>query len=260
MADKQRLDILLCERDLAPTRAKARAMIMAGEVMVDGTVVTKSGTLIRADAALELKQKPRFVSRGGEKLAAALDAFQFDVSGRVCADVGASTGGFTDCLLQNGAARVYAIDVGYGQLDYTLRQDERVVVMERTNARHVEKLAEPVELVVMDASFISLRLLLPVIKGWLTPQAHVIMLIKPQFEAGKQDVSKGGVVRDPAVHQRILEEVLAFAAESGFSIQGLTQSPLKGPAGNIEFLGWLGWGQASAPTADIQSLIAAALA
>ena len=201
-----------------------------------------------------MKTKPRFVSRGGEKLAAALDAFPVSVGGRLCADVGASTGGFTDCLLQYGAERVYAIDVGYGQLDYRLRQDERVVVLERTNARYIEALSEPVSLIVLDASFISLRLLLPVLKGWLTPAAHVIPLIKPQFEAGRDDVGKGGVVRDEAVHRRVLEEVLASALALGFTPRGLIRSPLKGPAGNIEFLTWLTWGDPS-PAPSLTSLV-----
>jgi 23S rRNA (cytidine1920-2'-O)/16S rRNA (cytidine1409-2'-O)-methyltransferase len=181
-----------------------------------------------------------------------------DVANRICADVGASTGGFTDCLLQNGVAKIYAIDVGYGQLDYTLRQDERVVVMERANARYVEKLPEAVNLVVVDASFISLRLLLPVIKGWLMSEADVIPLIKPQFEAGKADVGKGGVVRDRKIHVRVLREILQFAGEQGFTINGLTQSPLKGPAGNIEFLAWLKWGDKATEPA-IDSLIDSAI-
>ncbi|MBZ0302855.1 MAG: TlyA family RNA methyltransferase [Anaerolineae bacterium] len=255
MNDKERLDILLQSSGLAPTRAKARGMIMAGEVMVDGAVVDKPGTRIRLDAALEVKSRPRFVSRGGEKLAGALTDFAFDATGRICADVGASTGGFTDCLLQNGAARVYAIDVGYGQMDYTLRQDARVVVIERTNARYVEKLAEPVNLVVIDASFISLRLLLPVIQGWLTPQADLIALIKPQFEAGKKDVGKGGVVKNPVVHHRVLTEILNFALEQGFQIRGLTRSPIKGPAGNIEFLVWLSAGSPAQSLLDPDTLI-----
>lgn len=256
MATRQRLDTLLHERGLAPSREKARAMIMAGEVTVDGALVDKPGTKIALEADIRVKDKPRFVSRGGEKLAGALAVFPLTVAGRICADVGASTGGFTDCLLQNGAAKVYAIDVGYGQLDYRLRQDERVVVLERTNARHVERLAEPVNLVTIDASFISLRLLLPVIRGWLGPHADVIPLIKPQFEAGQTDVGKGGVVRDTAVHARVLHEVLTFAAAQGFTVRGLVQSPLKGPAGNIEFLVWLSAGDA-AEAIDIPALIAA---
>ncbi|MBI5669923.1 MAG: TlyA family RNA methyltransferase [Chloroflexi bacterium] len=258
MADKKRLDVLLHERGLASTREKARGMIMAGEVLVNGTVVDKPGTRASENAEIVLKGKPRFVSRGGDKLAHALAVFAVSAAGRVCADVGASTGGFTDCLLQNGAARVYAIDVGYGQLDYTLRQDARVVVIERTNARYLETLAEPVSLVVMDASFISLKLLLPAIRGWLTPQADVIPLIKPQFEAGKQDVGKGGVVRDRRVHARVLEDVLNAARELGFAVKGLTTSPIKGPAGNTEFLAWLGWGQTA--SLDITPLVASVLA
>jgi len=202
----------------------------------------KPGTQVDVKAEVTVQSKPRFVSRGGDKLAWALDTFIIAASRRVCADVGASTGGFTDCLLQNGAARVFALDVGYGQLAYSLRQDPRVVVLERTNARYVEALPELVNLVVADVSFISLKLLLPAIKNWLTPEADVVTLIKPQFEAGKQDVGKGGVVKDSRVHARVLEEILIFAREQGFTIRGLTTSPLKGPAGNIEFLAWLGWG------------------
>jgi 23S rRNA (cytidine1920-2'-O)/16S rRNA (cytidine1409-2'-O)-methyltransferase len=243
MAAKQRLDLLMLERGLAPSREKARAMIMAGEVLVNGAMVDKPGTPIKAEAEITVKSKPRFVSRGGDKLAAALDAFDVPVQGAVCADVGASTGGFTDALLQYGAAKVYAMDVGYGLLDAKLRNDPRVVLMEKTNARYVETLPEPITLAVVDASFISLRLLLPVVKGWLAPQADVIPLIKPQFEAGRDDVGKGGVVRDPKVHARVLEEVLSFAQALGFTQRGLIQSPLKGPAGNIEFLAWLAWGQ-----------------
>jgi 23S rRNA (cytidine1920-2'-O)/16S rRNA (cytidine1409-2'-O)-methyltransferase len=259
MAEKQRLDVVVHERGLAATRAKARGMIMAGEILVDGAAVDKPGTMVRSDVSIEVKSKPRFVSRGGEKLAGALADFQFDVSGRICADVGASTGGFTDCLLQNGAARVYAIDVGYGLIDYTLRQDSRVILMERTNARYVEQLDEPVSLVVVDASFISLRLLLPVIKGWLTPQADVIALIKPQFEAGKKDIGKGGVVKDQAVHRRVLEEILQFGLEQGFSICGLTRSSIKGQSGNIEFLVWFGWGTPTVPSLDVADAIDAVL-
>jgi 23S rRNA (cytidine1920-2'-O)/16S rRNA (cytidine1409-2'-O)-methyltransferase len=260
MAVKQRLDILLHERDLASSREKARAMIMAGEVLVDGEIVDKPGTKITLTSEITVKSKPRFVSRGGEKLAGALADFKIDVAGRICADVGVSTGGFTDCLLQNNAARIYAIDVGYGQIAYTLRQDPRVVVIERTNARYLEKLDEQVNLVVMDASFISLRLLLPVIKGWLQPQADIIPLIKPQFEAGPHDVGKGGVVRDSHVHIRVLDEVLQFAAQQGFTVRDLTMSPLKGPAGNIEFLAWLSWGDSQSPSRSIDEMIKAVIA
>lgn len=256
MAAKERLDILILERGLAPSREKARAMIMAGEVLVDGQPVDKAGTRVALDAEVTIKAKPRFVSRGGDKLAAALDAFPVDVSGRICADVGASTGGFTDALLQYGAAKVYALDVGYGQLAYALRQDERVVNIERTNARYVEALPEPVSVVAIDASFISLRLLLPVITGWLDTRADIIPLIKPQFEAGQADVGKGGVVRDQRVHVRVLGEILTFAAETGFTVRGLIRSPLKGPAGNVEFLAWLTWGD-DQPSASPDALIKA---
>jgi 23S rRNA (cytidine1920-2'-O)/16S rRNA (cytidine1409-2'-O)-methyltransferase len=234
-------------------------MIMAGEVTVDGEVRDKPGMRAAPDARVEVRQMPRFVSRGGEKLAAALAAFPLSAAGQVCADVGASTGGFTDCLLQNDAAKVYAIDVGYGQLDYRLRTDERVVVMERTNARYLETLDEPVSLIVVDASFISLRLLLPVFKAWLAESAlGVITLVKPQFEAGKESVGKGGVVKDPAVHRRVLREVLDAALEFGYTVSGLIPSPLKGPAGNIEFLAWLTRGQADSAT-DLDQMIAEAV-
>src|SRR5690606_13030441 len=231
-------DILLHESGLAPSREKARALIMAGEVLVNGDMVDKPGTRVDVESEIVVKAKPRFVSRGGEKLAAALEAFPVSVEGRICADVGASTGGFTDCLLQYGAARVYSIDVGYGQMDYQLRQDPRVTVMDRTNARYLTTLPETVTLVVVDASFISLRLLLSVFQGWFNQRGDVIALIKPQFEAGKGDVGKGGVVRDPQIHRRVLQETLTFASDAGYHVTGLIPSPLKGPAGNTELLVW----------------------
>ncbi len=237
--EKQRLDLLLVERGLAESRAKAQGLIMAREVTVNGDIIDKPGTRFADSVAIILKSKPPYVSRGGEKLAGALRDFAYDVTGLICADVGASTGGFTDCLLQQGAAKVYAIDVGYGQLAHSLRIDARVEVMERTNARHLTALPEQVQLVVMDASFISLRLLLPAVRLWLTPQSDVIALIKPQFEAGKQSVGRGGVVRQKSVHERVIREVAEAAQGDGFQIVGLTRSPLKGPAGNIEFLIWL---------------------
>lgn len=257
MAEKIRIDVAVHQSGLAPSREKARAMIMAGEVLVNGHVIDKPGTRVDADAALSVKAKPRFVSRGGEKLEGALIDFAYDAADKICADVGASTGGFTDCLLQAGAHKVYAIDVGYGQLDYTLRSNSRVVIMERTNARYVESLPEAIDLVVIDASFISLKLLLPVIKNWLQPEGDVIALIKPQFEAGRKDVGKGGVVRDSDVHQRVLQETLIFAQEGGFSVQGLTRSRLKGPAGNIEFLVWLS--RRPSPAVDLALLIERAM-
>jgi 23S rRNA (cytidine1920-2'-O)/16S rRNA (cytidine1409-2'-O)-methyltransferase len=245
-----RLDILLVEQGLAESRAKAQALIMAGQVRVTGQVVLKPATAVPADATLTVDLGPRFVSRGGEKLDAALDAFGIDVSGWTCADVGSSTGGFTDCLLQRGATKVYAIDVGKGILHWKLRQDPRVVVMEETNARYVESLPEPVSLVTVDASFISLKILLPVVKKWVVAEkmkeerGDIIALIKPQFEAGRKDVRRGdGVIRDPEIHRQVLLDVLEFAQQEGLHIQGLIKSPLLGPKGNAEFLVWLGEGE-----------------
>ncbi len=237
---KIRLDALLMESGLVESREKGRRLIMAGEVTVNGQLADKPGSLVAADSAVGIKTQPRFVSRGGEKLAAAVESFGLKVSGRVCADVGASTGGFTDCLLQNGAVKVYAVDVGAGILDWRLRNDPRVVVMEETNARYVKQLPEPVRLVTVDASFISLKILLPVAQKWLAPDGEIVALIKPQFEAGRNRVGKGGVVRDPEVHRTVLTEVLAFAESLGLSTAGLIRSPLLGPAGNVEFLAWLG--------------------
>lgn len=255
---KIRLDVLLIERGLAPTRNKAQALIMAGKVRVEGQVVTKAGTKILADAAVELKSDLPYVSRGGLKLAAALDAFGIEPHQAICADVGASTGGFTDVLLQRGAQRVYAIDVGYGQLAWTLRQDTSVVVMERTNARYLNALPEPVDLVTIDASFISLRLIFPAVIKWLNAPARVIALVKPQFEAGRDQVGKGGVVRDQAVHRHVLETVIADAGVSGLQILGLIPSPITGPAGNREFLIFFGW-YLSQPPFAIEAAIEACL-
>lgn len=261
---KQRLDLLIHERGLAPSREKARAFIMAGEVTVNEQLIDKPGTLVASDAAIVMKSRPRFASRGGEKLDAALEAFPVVVGGLTCADVGASTGGFTDCLLQRGAARVYAIDVGYGQMALPLRDDPRVVMMEKTNARYLESLAEPIALASIDTSFISLRLILPAVKRWLAPQAAIVPLIKPQFEAGHKDVGKGGVIKDAKIHRRVLEEVLTFATSIGMTPRGVIRSPLKGPAGNTEFLTWLTWDADAAPPAplgdaDLNALIAPAL-
>jgi 23S rRNA (cytidine1920-2'-O)/16S rRNA (cytidine1409-2'-O)-methyltransferase len=240
---KTRLDVLLVERGMAESRAKAQALIMAGQVRVQGQVVIKPATSFDPSALLELEQGPRFVSRGGDKLEAALEAFSLEVNGRVCADVGASTGGFTDCLLQHGAAKVYAIDVGKGILHWKLRNDARVVIMEKTNARYVDSLPEPVSFVTVDASFISLRILLPIVKKWLSvetgagTEAGIVALIKPQFEAGRHDVARGdGVIRDPLIHRQVLLDVLTFAQGQGFGLQGLIRSPLVGPKGNAEFL------------------------
>lgn len=259
MASKQRIDLLMQERGLAPSREKARAMIMAGEVQVNGQAVSKPGAQYDPEAEITVRNKPRFVSRGGEKLAGALTDFKLNVTGRICADVGASTGGFTDCLLQNGAEKVYAIDVGYGQIDFTLRQNPRVIVIERTNARYLETLPEVINFVSVDASFISLKLLLPAIQKWIAPQADIIPLIKPQFEAGKDDVGKGGVVKDSKIHKRVLEDVLSYASNTGFQIRGLTRSPIKGPAGNIEFLAWLSCGYPDVPKTNLDELIQLAI-
>lgn len=240
--EKTRLDVLLAQRGLTESRSLAQKLIMAGEVRVDGQVVADPGRKVAAEAVLVLEKGPRFVSRGGEKLEPALFAFGLsDVDGWVCADVGASTGGFTDCLLQHGALKVYAIDVGYGILHWKLRSDPRVVVMERTNARHVERLPESPALVTVDASFISLRILLPVIRGWFGLAAgQVVALIKPQFEAGKEAADRGeGVIHDSRIHRQVLEEVLAFVLEHGFAVRGLVKSSLKGPKGNTEFLVYL---------------------
>jgi len=222
---------------------------MAGQVRVDGQVSLQSGTNVSETATVEVNEGPRFVSRGGEKLEAALEGFNIDVQGRRCADVGASTGGFTDCLLQRGAAKVYAIDVGKGQLHWKLRRDHRVVVMERTNARLLDALPESISLVTIDASFISLRLLLPVTKRWLLegpekesemPAPGIVALIKPQFEAGRNETKRGsGVIRRAETHRQVLQEVLGYAQEEGLGVRGLLRSPLLGPKGNVEFLVWL---------------------
>ena len=225
-------------RGLAESRSLAQRLIGAGEVLVDGRVVDKPGAQVPMTATLTLAARPRFVSRGGEKLDAALERFAIPVAGRVAADIGASTGGFTDCLLQRGALRVYALDVGYGQLAWALRQDPRVVVLERTNARYVTALPERVDLIVSDVSFISVRLIYPTAVRWLREGGEIVSLIKPQFEAGRAQVGKGGVVRDPAVHRQVLVEVCAALAELGLGLRGLMVSPLLGPAGNLEFLGW----------------------
>jgi 23S rRNA (cytidine1920-2'-O)/16S rRNA (cytidine1409-2'-O)-methyltransferase len=249
---KVRLDVLLTERGLVESRAKAQAMIMAGQVRVDDQVTLKPATGVQPDSVLTVDSGPRFVSRGGEKLDAALEAFGIDLTGLTCADVGASTGGFTDCMLQRGAAKVYAIDVGKGILHWKMRNHPRVVVMEGTNARYVESLPEPVDFVTIDASFISLKILLPVIKKWPFPLSSfdgrkmreernsVVVLIKPQFEAGRKDVSRGdGVIRDPEIHRQVLLDVLGFAKSEGFGLKGLIRSPITGPKGNVEFLAWM---------------------
>ncbi len=252
---KRRLDAMVVERGLAETRARAQALIMGGGVAVDGSVVTKPATAVGEGAQISLvAEGPRYASRGGLKLRHALDAFHLVVEGMVAADIGASTGGFTDVLLEAGAARVYAIDVGYGQLAWRLRNDPRVVVMERTNIRKVERLPELVDFAVIDVSFISLRLVLPHVEQILKPGGHAVPLIKPQFEAGRHKVGKKGVVRDPAVWREVLSQVLGFALDRGWFLLGLTQSPIQGPAGNVEFLAHLVKGSES-PSLDLESAI-----
>ena len=257
MTPKRRLDILLVDKRLASNRSKAAAMIMAAEVSVNDQIVDKPGTLVRCDARVTLKVKPRFVGRGGLKLEAALNAFPVEPAGKVCADIGASTGGFTDCLLQRGAAQVYAIDVGSGIIDYRLRTDKRVVLMENTNARYLESLEECPELVVADVSFISLRLILPAIVRLIASSADVIALVKPQFEAGRSAVGKGGIVRNPEVHRRVLRDVIKFAQSLGFVAADVIRSPITGAKGNIEFLLWLRTASNAESPADIDDKIMA---
>ncbi|GAG00162.1 unnamed protein product, partial [marine sediment metagenome] len=233
---KQRLDNLLVTRGLAENNSRARAMIMAGEVTVAGKALSKPGSLVEEDASLEVAEKPPYVSRGGIKLAHALDEFKLDVTSLTALDVGASTGGFTDCLLQRGARRVYAIDVGYGQLDYKLRQDLRVVVMERTNAHYPFSLPEKVNVATIDLSFISVTKVIPNITGHLIQPGNIIVLLKPQFEAERKEVGKGGIVKDPQVHARVLGRFIVWAVDHGLRLGGLIASPILGAEGNKEFL------------------------
>ena len=242
MKNKKRLDVLLTDLGYADSRSKAQAIIMSGLVYVDGQKADKPGISYEETASIEVRGAVcPYVSRGGLKLEKALRDFGVKPEGFVCSDSGASTGGFTDCLLQQGASKVFAIDVGYGQLDWKIRSDPRVVVMERTNIRYVtpEQLGEPLDLSVVDVSFISLKIVLPAIKALLKPTGQVLCLIKPQFEAGKEKVGKKGVVRDPQTHQEVLDQFVALAHDLEFRILGLTFSPVKGPEGNIEFLGHL---------------------
>lgn len=236
----RRLDLLLVERGLAESRENARALIIASEVLANGRLASKPGTLVREDVAIRLLQKPPFVSRGGLKLAHALDRFHVDVNDQVALDVGASTGGFTDCLLKRGAIRVYAVDVGYGQLDYRLRVDPRVVVMERVNARYSFSVPEPVGLATVDLSFISLEKVVPTVAQLVKPDGRIICLVKPQFEVGRSHVGKGGLVKDPSLHACVLGKFISWAIGRGFRIKGLTPSPILGASGNREFFVILG--------------------
>jgi len=239
---KQRLDIIVFERGLAESRERAKAMVMSGSVFVDGCKAGKPGMQIAAGAGIEVRAKPEYVSRGGQKLQKALSFFNVSPENKVCADCGASTGGFTDCLLKNGAKLVYAIDVGYGQLAWSIRNDPRVIVMERMNIRHIkaEMFKEKPGLAVVDLSFISLALVLPAVREILTGDGEALCLIKPQFEAGRDSVGKKGVVRDPLTHKAVLDAFMDNAEHAGYCVKGLTYSPIKGPEGNIEFLGYIG--------------------
>ena len=262
MKNKERLDVLLVERGYFDSRAKAQAVIMSGDVYVDGQKADKAGASYDREAPIEVRGSVcPYVSRGGLKLEKALRDFGVDPTGYVCSDSGASTGGFTDCLLQQGAKKVFAIDVGYGQLAWKIRNDPRVVTMERTNIRYVtpEQLGEPLDLSVIDVSFISLKLVLPTIKTLLVPEkGQVLCLIKPQFEAGKEKVGKKGVVRDPAVHLEVLEMFVKLAQSLAFTIRDLTFSPVKGPEGNIEFLGHLSLEPGENAVPDLQKLVSKA--
>ena len=242
IADKKdRLDKLLVELNLVPTRAKARALILAGRVKVDSHVIDKAGTSVKPGSSIEVAEGSGFASRGGEKLEHAIGHFRAEIEDKVALDVGASTGGFTDCLLQHGARKVYAVDVGYGQLAWALRTDPRVIVMDRTNARALtpEMFEERPQLASIDVAFISLTLVLPAVAGVLCDDGEILALIKPQFEAGRRHVGKGGVVRDAAVHEKVVEKIVGFAAERGLSSRGVVESPLLGPAGNKEFFAYL---------------------
>jgi 23S rRNA (cytidine1920-2'-O)/16S rRNA (cytidine1409-2'-O)-methyltransferase len=232
---KRRLDILLLERELAKSREKAQSMIMAGEVLVNGAIVSKPAIRVDESDTIALRQKPPFVSRGGTKLAHALDHFQLDVRSLVALDVGASTGGFTDCLLKRGSSRVYAVDVGYGQLEYSLRIDPRVVVMERINARYPFTLPEAVDLITIDISFISLEKVVPNVSNLTKRGSLIICLVKPQFEAGRDQVGKGGLIKDPSVHAQVLGRFISWAIGKGYRIRSLTPSPILGASGNREF-------------------------
>ena len=257
---KIRLDQLLVDKGLAQSRERAKITIMEGSVFVDGQRVDKPGTAVDPEKRIEVRGETLpFVSRGGKKLEKALKVFPVDPSGCLCIDCGASTGGFTDVLLQNGAKKVYAVDVGYGQLAWKLRTDERVVNMERTNLRYVtpEQIPEKLDLAVMDVSFISIRLVLPAVRELLRPDGDVICLIKPQFEAGREHVGKKGVVRDAAVHLAVLESFQAFFPEAGFTLMGLDYSPIRGPEGNIEYLAWLKKGVHDARRTDAAAVVAA---
>lgn len=241
-AKKIRLDVALVERGFAPSREKAKALIMSGIVYVDDQKCDKAGETIREDAQLEVRgQGLKYVSRGGLKLEKAMELWGFRLENKICMDIGASTGGFSDCMLQNGADKVYAVDVGYGQLAWSLRTDERVVNLERTNVRYLtrEQVPDDIDFFSIDVSFISLTLVLPVLYDFLKPDGQAVCLVKPQFEAGKGKVGKKGVVRDAAVHREVCEKIYSFCTQHGYCVRGMTYSPIKGPEGNIEYLFFL---------------------
>ena len=260
MSNKTRLDVLLVEQGLQESRQKAQATIMAGLVYVDGQKVDKPGTNVANDAVIEVRGKAlRYVSRGGLKLEKAMQTWPITLQGKICADIGASTGGFTDCMLQNGAQKVYAVDVGYGQLDWKLRNDARVVCLERTNARYLsrEQIADSLAFASIDVSFISLKLIFPALYELLCDGGEIACLIKPQFEAGREKVGKKGVVRDPAVHLEVLQNFLIYAKENHFTILGITFSPIRGPEGNIEYLGYLRKSEEPDGDYDLEAIVAA---
>jgi len=257
---RTRLDVYLVEHGYLDSRQKAQAVVMSGRVYVDGRRVDKPGAPVAEGAAVEVRGSAlRYVSRGGLKLEKAMGLWPITLEGKVCMDIGASTGGFTDCMLQNGAAKVYAVDVGYGQLAWSLRSDERVVSLERTNARYLthEQVPEEPAFASVDVSFISLKLILPAVAGLLREGGQAVCLVKPQFEAGREKVGKKGVVRDPAVHREVLEHFLSHAKENGFTVLALSYSPVRGPEGNIEYLGWLRKGAGEERTFDLAALVEA---
>ena len=255
---KKRLDVAMVEQGLAESRQKAQAIIMAGQVYVNGQKVDKAGAPVAEDAVVEVRGKTlRYVSRGGLKLEKAMACWPIDLNGAVCADIGASTGGFTDCMLQNGAEKVYAVDVGYNQLDWKLRTHPQVVCMERTNARYLtaEQIPQPLDFFSVDVSFISLNLILPALRPLMKETGQGVCLVKPQFEAGKDKVGKKGVVRDPKVHLEVLEHFLEHAASAGFFVKDITFSPIKGPEGNIEYLGYLSAAECPPYQGDLAQLV-----
>ena len=255
---KKRLDVAMTEQGLAESRQKAQAVIMAGQVYVNGQKVDKAGAPVKEEDKIEVRGKQlRYVSRGGLKLEKAMSCWPISLQGAVCADIGASTGGFTDCMLQNGAEKVYAVDVGYNQLDWRLRTHPQVVCMERTNARYLtaEQIPQPLDFFSVDVSFISLNLILPALRPLMRAGGEGVCLVKPQFEAGREKVGKKGVVLDPQVHLEVLEHFLVHAANAGFSVKDITFSPIKGPEGNIEYLGYLYAGEGPAYQGDLKALV-----